>query len=117
MLPGGALEPGAPQCIRQRILPSTAGHLYGAPDRVFAPQRGLDSIGPVLRGMGGAALSHDGSCALCYIARDRLAPVADLDYCLLLRTIPSIASKNSHQHVVRSKFMMGPYLQIAVEFV
>jgi hypothetical protein len=35
--------------MRQRRLPPTAGDRHGVPDRVFAPQRGLDSIGPVLR--------------------------------------------------------------------
>ena len=35
--------------MRQRLLPPTAGDRHGMPDRVLAPQRGLDSIGPVLR--------------------------------------------------------------------
>jgi hypothetical protein len=46
----GAPEPGAPPCIRQRFLPDTAGDRQGPPERVLAPQRGLASIGPVLRG-------------------------------------------------------------------
>ena len=49
LLPGGAPDPGAPPCIRQRILPRTAGDIQGFPERVLAPQRGLCSIGPVLR--------------------------------------------------------------------
>jgi len=49
LLPGGAPEPGAPPCIRQRLFPRTAGDLQGLPERVLAPQRGLDNIGPVLR--------------------------------------------------------------------
>jgi len=35
--------------MRQRFLPFTAGAWHGSPDRVRAPQRGLASIGPVLR--------------------------------------------------------------------
>jgi hypothetical protein len=31
------------------LLPPTAGDRHGVPDRILAPQRGLDSIGPVLR--------------------------------------------------------------------
>ena len=49
LLPGGAPEPAAPPCIRQRLFPRTAGDLQGLPERVLAPQRGLDNIGPVLR--------------------------------------------------------------------
>ena len=48
-LPGGAPEPAAPPCILQRRFPRTAADLQGSPDLVFAPQRGLVSIGPVLR--------------------------------------------------------------------
>ena len=48
-LPGGAPEPAAPPCILQRRFLRTAGDLQGRPDLVFAPQRGLESIGPVLR--------------------------------------------------------------------
>jgi hypothetical protein len=48
-LPCGAPEPEAPPCILQRRFPRTAGDLQGRPDLVFAPQRGLESIGPVLR--------------------------------------------------------------------
>ncbi len=50
LFPLGAPDPGAPPCIRQRFLPLTAGELQGFPDRVFAPHRGLERIGPVLRG-------------------------------------------------------------------
>jgi hypothetical protein len=32
------------------FFPFTAGDMQGSPERVSAPQRGLDSIGPVLRG-------------------------------------------------------------------
>ncbi len=46
----GAPDPAAPPCMRQRFLPLTAGDMHGFPDRVLAPQRGLASIGPVLRG-------------------------------------------------------------------
>jgi hypothetical protein len=46
----GAPEPGAPPCIRQRFLPDTAGDRQGPLEQVLAPQRGLASIGPVLRG-------------------------------------------------------------------
>lgn len=49
LLPRGAPDPGAPPCIRQRRLPLTAGDLHGLPERVLAPQRGLDSIALVLR--------------------------------------------------------------------
>ena len=42
-LPGGAPEPGAPPCIRQRRFPRTAGDLQGCPDLVLAPQ--LDAHG------------------------------------------------------------------------
>jgi hypothetical protein len=50
LLPRGAPDPGAPPCMRQRILPATTGERQGLPDRVLAPQRGLESIGPILRG-------------------------------------------------------------------
>jgi hypothetical protein len=50
VLPFGAPDPAAPPCIRQRFLPLTAGDRHGFPRRVRAPQRVLDSIGPVLRG-------------------------------------------------------------------
>jgi hypothetical protein len=33
--------------MRQRFLPRTAGERHKPSDRVFAPQRGLASIGPV----------------------------------------------------------------------
>ena len=46
----GAPDPGAPPCMRQRLLPLTAGDMQGLPERVLAPHRGLASIGPVLRG-------------------------------------------------------------------
>ena len=36
--------------MRQRFLPLTAGDMQGLPERVFAPHRRLDRIGPVLRG-------------------------------------------------------------------
>ena len=49
LLPRGAPEPGAPPCIRHRLFPFTAGDLQGSPERVLAPQRGLDNIGAVLR--------------------------------------------------------------------
>jgi hypothetical protein len=45
----GAPDPGAPPCMRQRFLPRTAGERHRPPERIFAPQRGLASIGPVLR--------------------------------------------------------------------
>ena len=32
LLPGGAPEPGAPPCIRQRLFPRTAGDLQGLPE-------------------------------------------------------------------------------------
>jgi hypothetical protein len=34
----------------RRLFPPTAEDVQGVPERVFAPQRGLASIGPVLRG-------------------------------------------------------------------
>jgi hypothetical protein len=51
-LPRGAPEPAAPPCILHRRFPRTAGDLQGRPDLVLAPQRGLASIGPVLRRWG-----------------------------------------------------------------
>jgi hypothetical protein len=45
--PLGAPEPAAPPCMRQRVLPCTAGERQAPPERVLAPQRGLASIGPV----------------------------------------------------------------------
>jgi hypothetical protein len=45
----GAPDPGAPPCMRQRFLPRTAGERHKPPERIFAPHRGLASIGPVLR--------------------------------------------------------------------
>jgi hypothetical protein len=45
----GAPDPGAPPCMRQRFLPRTAGERHDPPERIFARQRGLASIGPVLR--------------------------------------------------------------------
>jgi hypothetical protein len=35
--------------MRQRFLPRTAGEWHKPPERILAPQRGLASIGPVLR--------------------------------------------------------------------
>jgi hypothetical protein len=35
--------------MRQRLLPRTAGERHDPPARILAPQRGLASIGPVLR--------------------------------------------------------------------
>jgi hypothetical protein len=43
----GAPDPGVPPCIRQRLLPCTAGERHAPLVRVLAPQRGLASIGPV----------------------------------------------------------------------
>jgi len=48
--PLGAPDPGAPPCMRQRRLPRSAGERHDPQQRVFAPQRGLACIGPVLRG-------------------------------------------------------------------
>jgi hypothetical protein len=45
-----APESSALPCIRQGLFPLTAGDMQGLPERVFALQRRLDSIGPVLRG-------------------------------------------------------------------
>jgi hypothetical protein len=45
----GAPDPLAPPCMRQRFLPATVGERHGVPPRVFAPQRGLASIGAVFR--------------------------------------------------------------------
>jgi len=45
----GAPDPCAPPCMRQRFLPCTAGERHAPAQRVLAPQRGLASIGPVLR--------------------------------------------------------------------
>jgi hypothetical protein len=45
----GAPDPDAPPCMRHRLFPLTAGDMQAWPERVFAPQRGLASIGPVLR--------------------------------------------------------------------
>jgi hypothetical protein len=45
----GAPDPRAPPCMRQRFFPETAGARQAVPRRVFAPQRRLSSIGPVLR--------------------------------------------------------------------
>jgi hypothetical protein len=50
LFPGGAPDPGAPPCIRHRFFQPTAGDRQGLPERVVAPQRRLDCIGPVLRG-------------------------------------------------------------------
>ncbi len=49
LFPRGAPDPGAPPCMRHLAFPATAGDRQGAPCRVFAPQRGLLSIGAVLR--------------------------------------------------------------------
>ena len=35
----GPPDPGAPPCIRQRLLPVTAGDRHGLPERVLAPHR------------------------------------------------------------------------------
>jgi hypothetical protein len=45
----GGPDPGAPPCMRQRFLPRTAGERHKPPERILAPQRGLASIGAVLR--------------------------------------------------------------------
>jgi len=42
-------DPGVPPCMRQRFLPCTTGERQAPLERVLAPQRGLASIGPVLR--------------------------------------------------------------------
>ena len=42
--------------MRQRFLPLTAGDMQGFPERVFAPHRRLERIGPVLRGCFAIAL-------------------------------------------------------------
>lgn len=49
LFPSGAPDPGAPPCIRQRRFPLTAGDRQNPPRRFRAPQRGLESIGSVLR--------------------------------------------------------------------
>jgi hypothetical protein len=61
VLPRGAPDPRAPPCIRQRFLPLTAGDLQFVPNRVLAPQRGLRSIGPVLRGCSLAIIDRTNS--------------------------------------------------------
>jgi hypothetical protein len=45
--PFRAPDPGVPPCMRQRLLPCTAGERHGPPQRILAPQRGLACIGPV----------------------------------------------------------------------
>ena len=45
--PLGAPESNAPPCMRQRCLLRTTGEWHDPPERVFAPQRGLASIGAV----------------------------------------------------------------------
>lgn len=50
LLPRSAPDPAPPPCIRHRMVPLTAGDLHGPPALVRAPQRGLASIGAVLRG-------------------------------------------------------------------
>jgi hypothetical protein len=50
LLPRGAPDPAAPPCMQQRLLPPTAVDRQGLPERVLAPQRWLDSMGPVSRG-------------------------------------------------------------------
>ncbi|MGY4291300.1 hypothetical protein ACVWXO_010566 [Bradyrhizobium sp. LM2.7] len=47
--PLGAPHLAAPPCIRQRVLPCTAGAQHAPPSRVLAPQRGLARIAAVLR--------------------------------------------------------------------
>ena len=49
LFPRGAPDPGAPPCIRQRLFPLTAGDRQNPPRLFRAPQRGLASIGSVLR--------------------------------------------------------------------
>jgi hypothetical protein len=49
VFPCGAPDPLAPPCMRQRFLLATAGERHAVPARVFAPQRGLASIGAVFR--------------------------------------------------------------------
>jgi hypothetical protein len=61
----GAPEPAAPPCILHRRFPRTAGDLQGRPDLVLAPQRGLESIGPVLRRWSPDICSLNGSILLC----------------------------------------------------
>jgi hypothetical protein len=47
-LPRGAPDRAAPPCIRQRLLPLTAGDMQALPERVLAPHNRLANIGPVL---------------------------------------------------------------------
>jgi hypothetical protein len=49
LVPAWGTDPAAPPCMRHRVFPPTAGAMQGLPERVFAPQRRLASIGPVLR--------------------------------------------------------------------
>ena len=46
--PLGAPDPGAPPCMRQRLLPRTEGERHEPPERILAPQRGLASMAAVL---------------------------------------------------------------------
>ena len=50
--PPGAPDSDAPPCMRQRLLPRTAGERHDLPERIFAPHRGLASIGPVVGAYG-----------------------------------------------------------------
>jgi len=60
--------------MRQRFFPFTAGAWHGSPDRVRAPQRGLASIGPVLRRWCGGSGAIFGPFLSQVAVRCRLPP-------------------------------------------
>jgi hypothetical protein len=146
-LPRGAPDPGAPPCIRKRLLPGTAGDMQGLPERVFAPQRGLDSIGPVLRGWSPviwltcvlaepektrvhlrsaseiaahSVVPRGLACSPRHVAHDCLAAFADADMldCDLLFAPGAVAFKRFHLgRKCPGQFVEGPLGAVLLRYV
>lgn len=66
--------------MRQRRFPDTAGDWQGVPLRVLAPQRGLDRMGPILRGCIFVIEKH---LLLCQEEMDATGQLLRSDLCIV----------------------------------
>jgi hypothetical protein len=101
--------------MRHRFFPFTAGDRHGWPDRVRAPQRGLASIGPVLRRRccGSGAIFSPVSSSLELNRRSVLVAAAWqkpafssaglANACPVLRTPSRLSSRSSESNSVRHR--------------
>jgi hypothetical protein len=101
--------------MRHRFFPFTAGDRHGWPDRVRAPQRGLASIGPVLRRWccGSGAIFSPVSSSLELNRRSVLVAAAWqkpafssaglANDCPVLRTPSRLSSRSSESNSVRHR--------------